>query len=52
MLGNKIRQIENNKQTIGEHNVSINTSSLTEGIYLLQINTGNTVSNKKISVIK
>jgi PKD repeat protein len=52
MLGNNIRQVENDKQTVGEHTLSVNTSTLSEGIYLLQINTDNKVYNKKISVIK
>lgn len=52
MLGNKIKQIENNKQTAGEHTISVNTSMLPEGLYLLQINAGNYISEKKISVIR
>jgi PKD repeat protein len=52
VLGNKVRQIDANKQTIGAHTLSVNTSSLVEGIYLLQMNTGTKVYNRKISVIK
>jgi PKD repeat protein len=52
MLGNRIKQVENSKQAMGEHTISVNTATLPEGIYLLQINSGNIVSNKKISVIK
>ena len=52
MTGNKLRVIENNKQTEGKHSLNLNTSVLPEGIYLLQIISGNYVSDKKISIVR
>ena len=52
MLGSKIAEIANDRESSGQHSISWNASDVPQGIYLLQVIVDNKIINQKITVIK
>jgi hypothetical protein len=52
MLGNKIKEIANDRETSGQHSINWNASDVPQGIYLLQVIVDNKILNEKITVMK
>lgn len=52
MLGREVATLVNSQQTAGEHSVTFDASNLSSGIYLYQLQTGETSITKKLTLIK
>ena len=52
LLGNTVSELENGNQVSGEHTTSFYSSTVAEGMYLLQLKVDNTIKTKKIIVSK
>lgn len=52
MLGSKIKEIANDKESAGQHSIQWNASIAQQGIYLLQVIVDNKIINQKITVMK
>lgn len=50
ILGNKIKTISAEKQTSGKHEVQINVETLSDGIYFIQLITGNSSEMRKFYI--
>ncbi|HYV91396.1 MAG TPA: T9SS type A sorting domain-containing protein [Chitinophagales bacterium] len=51
VLGNKLQQLVNGDQEQGEHNATIDTRKLVNGVYVLQICAGDQMEEEKIVVM-
>ena len=51
LLGNKVKDIANGYYTSGEHNLDVNISDLSSGMYLYSVKAGNAVTSKKITIV-
>jgi len=52
ILGKKIESIDNGIKPIGRHKIVWDASSVTSGIYFIQLKTGNQTINKKVIISK
>lgn len=52
VLGEKIQTIQKNVYEEGEHEVKLNTSNLSNGMYIVQINDGTRAINKQLVISK
>lgn len=52
MLGREVATLINTRQTAGEHSVSFYASNLSSGVYLYQLQIGETSTTKKLTLIK
>ena len=52
LLGNKVSTIESGNKTSGNYSVNWNSESVAEGMYLLQLKVGNSISTKKLIINK
>ncbi len=52
MLGNKVQQIANSRQSAGQHSLVFDATSVPQGVYLMQIVADNKILNQKITVMK
>jgi len=52
ITGRLVKTLENTDKPAGRHNIYIDGSGLSSGTYLVRLNTGTEVRNKKISLVK
>ena len=52
MLGSRIAEIANDRESSGQHSIPWNASTVPQGIYLLQFMVDNKIINQKITVMK
>lgn len=52
LLGQKVNTLVNTKMNAGSHSVTFDASNLASGIYLYRLKAGNTVMNKRMTLIK
>jgi PKD repeat protein len=52
MLGNKVSEVTNDKESAGQHTVLWNASAIPQGIYLMRIMVDNKILNQKITVMR
>jgi PKD repeat protein len=52
MLGNRVGEVVNERESTGQHAILWNAATVPQGIYLMQIRTDDKVINQKITVIK
>src|SRR6185436_7992345 len=51
VLGNKLQQLVNGNQRQGEHNTTLDTRKLANGVYVLKIRAGDQMAEKKVAVM-
>jgi len=52
LLGNKIMQVVNENQTVGQHSQLVNADNLNSGIYFINMIAGDESYMQRISVVK
>jgi hypothetical protein len=52
VLGNEVASLVNTTQEAGKYNVKFDASSLSSGLYIYTLNTGNFTSSKKMMLLK
>ncbi|MCU0331783.1 MAG: T9SS type A sorting domain-containing protein [Ignavibacteriaceae bacterium] len=52
VLGNEVANLVNTTQEAGQHSVNFDASSLSSGLYIYTLNTGNFTSSKKMMLLK
>jgi hypothetical protein len=52
IIGEKVQTIQKNIYEEGEHEVKLNTSNLSNGLYIVQINDGTRAINKQLIISK
>lgn len=52
VLGNEVANLVNTTQEAGQHSINFDASSLSSGLYLYTLNTGNFTSSKKMMLLK
>jgi hypothetical protein len=52
VLGNEVANLVNTTQEAGQHSVNFDASSLSSGLYIYTLNTGNFASSKKMMLLK
>ncbi|MCE3280785.1 MAG: repeat-containing protein [Bacteroidetes bacterium] len=50
LLGNKVINLESGKKSVGNHRLNWNVEGLSEGMYMIQLNTAGKISTQKIIV--
>lgn len=52
VLGNEVANLVNTTQEAGQHSINFDASSLSSGLYIYTLNTGNFTSSKKMMLLK
>jgi len=52
VLGNEVANLVNSTQEAGQHSINFDASSLSSGLYIYTLNTGNFTSSKKMMLLK
>ena len=52
LMGNKVAEVDNSHQAAGTHTANADISSISAGMYLLQIKTNDSALTKKLSIVK
>jgi len=52
VLGNEVANLVNTNQEAGQHSINFDASSLSSGLYIYTLNTGNFTSSKKMMLLK
>ena len=52
MLGTKVAELVNAKQTAGSYMINFNAKILSSGVYIYRIDTGNFTASKKLILMK